>query len=143
MIRGVDEQLGNLIKTVSAWKPPMKPVITIPCACMKNKEPISAGFRLKHSGAIQYLNNVCKGCDDKWKDYCTIICCRCKTAVARMEPHEDPSGFIFRRGATYHTEQCGVCTESIDRSVLIEKKLWDDSRRRVKTSVEFSPNRRK
>jgi hypothetical protein len=108
-INGVEE----LFRILSSLPPPKGPKPLVPneslgvvrCACGEPK-PISM-FSPARSKHIAYIDNVCEGCKNNFKDLATIVCCSCKRVVARLAPHKDPKGFRFEKGGIYHTDTCG------------------------------------
>ena len=120
------EQIEPLIKTLRSMKPPAKAIMHIPCACGKNKKITTPGFGIYMTNYGPTLNNVCRGCESLWDDHARMVCCTCKTVVARLKPHRDPkTGFEFKKGGDYHTERCGVCHPGLKESIILEKAMYE------------------
>lgn len=97
---------------------------TMRCQC--NKLQLRTDMPLRHSGVMEYRDNVCPGCRNVDAKWAVLLCVRCKEVVARMEPTpKDPvDGFAFVAGQTYHLMACSVCQPDITSVVPIERILW-------------------
>lgn len=82
--------------------------VTMLCAC--NKVVNVMEMPRRHSGVVQYVDNVCVGCEDRAKGLCPVVCCRCHRVAGRMPPTKDKWGFKVEAGRTYHIEKCPICS---------------------------------
>lgn len=101
------------------------------CICGK-VVPISQ-LKSFYSGAVQCIGDVCKGCEKgekQDKQFCKLICAKCKRVICRVTPGVDPTdGFEFKAGACLHTAGCGYCSSTVkdgeqEPFPIIEKRLW-------------------
>ena len=120
-----------MVRDLTKMPSPRPPAVLFTCACNKEKDPVKAGFRVRTSWAkVRFMDNVCEGCESVWRDYATVICTVCKTPVARISPHKDPCGFVFKKGGVYHTEGCGICLPESKTSVVVELAYYRDRKTR-------------
>lgn len=125
----MDRELSHLLNTMAELKPPPPApnseedsLTHMQCAC--NKRVAKADMRIINTGAVFAVDNVCQGCRKYADQLVSIVCCTCKTVVARMEPSVDKLGFRFKAGGTLHTECCGVCRPGLEKSYIIEQLLY-------------------
>lgn len=121
----------ELIARLRPVKPPgdpMKFVVddkeTTKCACNKTARVID--LPIKSSGVVEYLDNVCRGCESSHcsKHLATVVCVRCRRVVGRIPSSVDRHGFKVVGGKHYHFDCCPMCESKIQKSVLIEMKLF-------------------
>ena len=97
----------------------------IPCACNEKIIPINECKRI-NTGIVQALDTMCKDCKTAVKGTCPLICIRCKRVVSRMEPGKDSkTGFVFQKNKPYHLDGCPFCEENLDKSIIIEKLMYE------------------
>lgn len=102
------------------------------CACNKRVEVTSLPAR--YSGVVKYVDNICRGCEDRGKGLASVVCVRCHRVAGRMPPSKDKYGFKIEAGKVYHVQECPVCKPSIRYSTksgqqvattpIIEMLLW-------------------
>lgn len=130
---GLNDQTVAWIDHLGKIPPPKPPVFDAldrleQCGCGKMKA--IRNFSVKDSGVVKYLDNICHECPHTadLEQQAVIICAQCKKVAGRMEPVKDPTGFEFKSGKTYHTDQCPFCNPSLTKFPIIEKLLYDRKR---------------
>jgi hypothetical protein len=80
------------------------------CACYRHKAIPLQKMRFCNTKFLPGVtDSVCDECFPSIKNMVAIVCIRCQTIVARMEPIIFPSGFRMRPGEYYHTDACPKC----------------------------------
>jgi len=104
-------------------------------------------------GSNTIVDTTCSDCRKNVKDYSYVVCPHTQRVVARMEPHTDPTGFVFEKNKIYHVdtspnyekennpefkiENKDDGSEQIVLSaVIIEKMLYDKTN---KNKILFTP----
>ena len=77
------------------------------CACDKVVNVLDMPRR--HSGVVQFVDNVCAGCEDQAKGLSPVVCSSCHRVCGRLKPCRDKYGFEVEAGRVYHTVDCPVC----------------------------------
>ena len=125
-----DAGIEDLINAVSNMDKPDHDLSKVPgisdgkikCICDKWKN--ATELEQIHTGVVGALSNVCRDCAEGLKhdrEMSRIVCVKCKTVVARIQPHRDPDGFRFMPNASYHIAQCAHCVPGLESSDIIEK----------------------
>lgn len=121
----------ELIANLRPVKPPGDPMLlvvddkkTTKCACDQAVRVID--LPIKSSGVVDYVDNVCPGCESRHcsKHLATVVCARCRKVVGRIPSSTDKHGFKVLGGAHYHLDVCPMCDPKVQKSVLIEMKLF-------------------
>ena len=117
------EDVTKLARVLLYTRSPVDPMDLERVTCACGKKVPAFHMRLLRSLRIgTFPDNVCKGCEKELDQYATVVCMRCKTTVARLAPHKDKFGFMFRSGRLYHVRHCPGCS-GIDvlGSVILEQ----------------------
>ena len=131
-------EFGNLLDILKNLPPPPKKEgyegmlvrdhQKIPCACNEKIISINECRRID-TGVVQALDTMCKDCKQAVKGTCPLICIRCKRVASRMEPGKDKkTGFVFKAGRPYHLDGCPFCEEGVQKSIIIEKLMYEKER---------------
>lgn len=92
-------------------KDPMTRIVddstTMKCACDKVVDVM--GMPRRNSGVVQFVDNVCAGCEEQAKGLSPVICTTCHRVCGRLKPFKDKHGFEVEAGRAYHTLECPLC----------------------------------
>jgi hypothetical protein len=96
-----------------------------PCACGKKFIALSA-IKFHNTKLIQGVtDSICDDCERNVKNFAIVVCIKCKSVVARMQPNVFRTGFVVRAGEYYHTNACPNCVKNLNSSILIEKYFYE------------------
>lgn len=95
------------------------------CACRKKAVPLPKMQFHRTKFLTGVTDSLCAECLPMVRGMATIVCIRCKSVVARMQPVKFPTGFKVAAGEFYHTNSCPICNPNVQTSVLIEKHFYD------------------
>ena len=97
----------------------------ITCACCDKQDTIDS-YTVIDTGYIKALDGCCNMCikGAGALDTCPVVCLQCKQVILRLEPIRDNDGFEFKKRHAYHVDTCPKCSDDLDSSMVIEKRLY-------------------
>jgi len=141
MENNLDKEISDLLKVISGNSqlsnlPEPPPIMDaeaslwyhkklITCACCNKQDTIN-NYTVIDTGYIKALDGCCNLClkGAGAESTCPIVCLQCKQVILRLEPYVDNDGFKFKSRHAYHVDTCPKCSEDLESSMVIEKKLY-------------------
>jgi hypothetical protein len=81
-----------------------------------------------YSGVVNYTLTLCPDCRGNFRDYCRIVCLRCRSLQGFLQPYRAPDGFVYEPRGHYHIHGCPRCDASITATPVLEHERFRAAR---------------
>ena len=110
---------------------------------VKHMRIIKSPYMYKNGNNV--LDPICHECAKNTKDFSLLVDPNLQRVVARIEPHRDVTGFVFKPGQIYHIDVSPKSDNTLPEflledkkvgslllsSIIIEKKIYDEQHKKL------------